>query len=200
VTRLHLHKLFCLFHWQNWPFFSISQHFRAPLGPPILLGRRTNQAATQCFAFMRGPRPLGEGSRRSANEHQLLAAEDRGDMLHTQLNTLDSIWAFEVKAKNKAPIRFIALGRDAASVSEGVDNEPTGIFVSNGRGLARASAGLFHAAAWRQQRLRDRAPSVSANSKQRSTLIHHTADLARLLASQVFSWALFALTIPGRSQ
>jgi hypothetical protein len=54
-------------------------------------------------------------------------------MLHTQLNTLDSIWAFEVKAKNKAPIRFIALGRDAASVSEGVDNEPTGIFVSNGR-------------------------------------------------------------------
>src|SRR5262249_18693183 len=64
VTRLHLHKLFCLFDWQNWPFFSISQHFRAPLGPPILLGRRTNQAATQCFAFMRGPRPLGEGSRR----------------------------------------------------------------------------------------------------------------------------------------
>jgi hypothetical protein len=52
-----------------------------------------------------------------ANEHQLLAAEDRGDMLHTQLNTLDSVWAFEVKAKNKAPIRFIALGRDATSIA-----------------------------------------------------------------------------------
>jgi hypothetical protein len=44
--------------------------FSRPAPSPILLGRRTNQAATQCFAFMRGPRPLGEGSRRSANEHQ----------------------------------------------------------------------------------------------------------------------------------
>jgi hypothetical protein len=60
-----------------------------------------------------------------ANEHQLLAAEDRGDMLHTQLNTLDSVWAFEVKAKNKPPIRFIALGRDATSITHGEDNEPT---------------------------------------------------------------------------
>jgi len=67
-----------------------------------------------------------------ANEHQLLAAEDRGDTLHTQLNTLDSIWAFEVKAQNKAPIRFIALGRDATSIAHGEDNEPTGVFVSNG--------------------------------------------------------------------
>jgi hypothetical protein len=50
-----------------------------------------------------------------ANEHQLFAAEDR--VLHTQLNTLDSVWAFEVKAKNKAPIRFIALGRDATSIA-----------------------------------------------------------------------------------
>jgi secreted PhoX family phosphatase len=67
-----------------------------------------------------------------ANEHQLLAAEDRGDTLHTQLNTLDSVWAFEVKASNKAPIRFIALGRDATSITHGEDNEPTGVFVSNG--------------------------------------------------------------------
>jgi hypothetical protein len=78
----------------------------------------------------------------------LLAAEDRGDMLHTQLNTLDSIWAFEVKAKNKAPIRFIALGRDAASVSEGEDNEPTGIFVSNGATdvlrMLRTAGSLVH--------------------------------------------------------
>jgi hypothetical protein len=67
-----------------------------------------------------------------ANEHQLLAAEDRGDTLHTQLNTLDSVWAFEVKANNKVPLRFIALGRDATSVAHGEDNEPTGVFVSNG--------------------------------------------------------------------
>ena len=39
---------------------------------------------------------------------------------------------FEVKAKNKSPIRFIALGRDATSIAHGEDNEPTGLFVSNG--------------------------------------------------------------------
>src|SRR5262249_61162718 len=47
-----------------------------------------------------------------ANQDQLLAAEDRGDTLHTQLDTLDSVWALDVKSKNKQPIRFIALGRD----------------------------------------------------------------------------------------
>ena len=29
-------------------------------------------------------------------------------------------------------IRFIALGRDATSIAHGEDNEPTGIYVSNG--------------------------------------------------------------------
>jgi hypothetical protein len=64
-----------------------------------------------------------------ANEHQLLAAEDRGDTLHTQLNTLDSVWAFDTR--NGKAIRFIALGRDAVAVTHG-DNEPTGVHVSNG--------------------------------------------------------------------
>jgi Alkaline phosphatase PhoX len=67
-----------------------------------------------------------------ASEQQLLAAEDRGDTLHGQLNTLDSIWAFDVHAANKKPIRFLALGRDASAVVRGEDNEPTGVFVSNG--------------------------------------------------------------------
>ena len=64
------------------------------------------------------------------NKKQLLATEDRGDTLHTQLNTLDSVWAFNVNS-GKA-IRFIALGRDATSIAHGEDNEPTGIYVSNG--------------------------------------------------------------------
>lgn len=64
------------------------------------------------------------------NEHQLLAAEDRGDTLHTQLNTLDSVWAYDVR--NGKAIRFIALGRDATSIAHGEDNEPTGVFVSDG--------------------------------------------------------------------
>ena len=31
-----------------------------------------------------------------------------------------------------APLRFIALGRDATSVTQGEDNEPTGLHVSTG--------------------------------------------------------------------
>src|SRR5262249_39021385 len=32
-----------------------------------------------------------------ANHNQLLAAEDRGDTLHDQLQTLDSVWAFDAR-------------------------------------------------------------------------------------------------------
>jgi hypothetical protein len=67
-----------------------------------------------------------------ANGQQLMATEDRGDLLHGELNTLDSVWAFDVRAKSKKPIRFIALGRDATSITHLEDNEPTGLFVSNG--------------------------------------------------------------------
>jgi hypothetical protein len=67
------------------------------------------------------------------NENQVLVAEDRGDTLHDQLFTLDSVWAFDVRNKNAAPIRFIALGRDASASGPGQeDNEPTGVVVSNG--------------------------------------------------------------------
>jgi hypothetical protein len=68
-----------------------------------------------------------------ANEHQLLVAEDRGDTLHDQLNTLDSVWAFDVRGNNPKALRFIALGRDASASATGQeDNEPTGVHVSNG--------------------------------------------------------------------
>jgi hypothetical protein len=68
-----------------------------------------------------------------ANEHQVLVAEDRGDTLHDQLNTLDSVWAFDVRSKSAKPLRFIALGRDSSASGPGQeDNEPTGVFVSNG--------------------------------------------------------------------
>ena len=75
----------------------------------------------------------------------LIACEDRGDTLHTQLNILDSCWAYSVKG-DLNPRRFLALGRDAASKSDADlldaatpgfqndgDNEPTGIHVSNGK-------------------------------------------------------------------
>src|SRR5262245_21054303 len=66
-----------------------------------------------------------------ANKHQLLAAEDRGDGLHQQLQKFDSVWAFDVR--NGHAVRFIALGRDASSAAVGNDNnEPTGTYVSNG--------------------------------------------------------------------
>jgi hypothetical protein len=69
-----------------------------------------------------------------ANKHQLLVGEDRGDTLHDQLQKLDSVWAYDVQNPRRAPIRFIAQGRDAlAAVAGAEDNEPTGVFVSSGR-------------------------------------------------------------------
>ena len=102
-----------------------------------------------------------------ADRNTLLAAEDRGDNLHTQLNKLDSVWAFRVGGDDEdddddAPrvARFIALGRDPASEQDSLllgtpgfqndgDNEPTGVHVSNGdtsvRGLLGTPRNLEHA-------------------------------------------------------
>ncbi len=60
----------------------------------------------------------------------LLAAEDRGDTLHDQLNKLDSIWAYDVNNPG-ATARFVALGQDRVAVL-GEDNEPTGLHNSDG--------------------------------------------------------------------
>jgi hypothetical protein len=65
-----------------------------------------------------------------ADDHTLIAAEDRGDGLHSQLNTLDSIWSYTTDG-SEPPLRFLALGRDAIAAVKG-DNEPTGLHVSNG--------------------------------------------------------------------
>ena len=66
------------------------------------------------------------------DEHTLLAAEDRGDTLHAQLNMLDSVWAYNVRKPNSQGVRFIALGRDSQSEVAGEDNEPTGLHASDG--------------------------------------------------------------------
>jgi hypothetical protein len=75
-----------------------------------------------------------------ADFNTLLATEDRGDLLHGQLNTLDSVWAFPVRG-HQAAKRFVALGRDATSVAGGEDNEPTGLHVSNGSRFLFAQPG-----------------------------------------------------------
>jgi hypothetical protein len=68
-----------------------------------------------------------------ADKNVFLTAEDRGDTLHDQLNTLDSVWAYDLRKPNADPVRFIALGRDiVSSVPNGEDNEPTGVLVSDG--------------------------------------------------------------------
>jgi hypothetical protein len=80
-----------------------------------------------------------------ADTQTLLAAEDRGDGLHKQLNTLDSVWAFDIRGGATNPRRFIALGRDTASAADAPlldantpgfqnegDNEPTGLHISDG--------------------------------------------------------------------
>ena len=70
----------------------------------------------------------------------LLATEDRGDILHEELNTLDSVWAFSVNGHQSAK-RLIALGRDPTSEAAGEDNEPTGLHVSNGNPLTFGQPG-----------------------------------------------------------
>ncbi|MBL1257290.1 alkaline phosphatase PhoX [Methylocystis sp. Sn-Cys] len=66
-----------------------------------------------------------------ANREQLLAAEDRGDKLHDQLQKYDSIWAYNVR--NGRAARFVALGADTLAAPVGKDdNEPTGVVISNG--------------------------------------------------------------------
>jgi uncharacterized protein DUF839 len=63
----------------------------------------------------------------------LLAAEDRGDSLHDQLNTLDSVWAYDVRKPGAEDYRFLALGRDATALAAPKeDNEPTGLHYSDG--------------------------------------------------------------------
>ncbi|MBS1870855.1 MAG: DUF839 domain-containing protein [Actinobacteria bacterium] len=74
------------------------------------------------------------------DKRTLLTAEDRGDTLHDQLNTLDSIWSFDITqpkaAINADAQRLVALGRDpeasGASGPTSEDNEPTGLLVSDG--------------------------------------------------------------------
>jgi hypothetical protein len=66
-----------------------------------------------------------------------LVAEDRGDTLHDELSTLDSIWSYDL-TKPYAAIegdakRLVALGRDPeASPAGAEDNEPTGLLASAG--------------------------------------------------------------------
>jgi hypothetical protein len=59
----------------------------------------------------------------------LLAGEDRGDLLHDQLDKLDSTWAYDVTLANPAA-RFVALGQDRMATDE--DNEVTGVHFSDG--------------------------------------------------------------------
>jgi Bacterial protein of unknown function (DUF839) len=99
-----------------------------------------------------------------ADADHVMAAEDRGDGLHTQLNTLDSAWVYDVRHAGRPPVRLIAEGRDpfaeadagfgAASTpgfqNEG-DNEITGLDVSDGRvsaGGLLGRSGTLRGARW----------------------------------------------------
>jgi secreted PhoX family phosphatase len=66
----------------------------------------------------------------------VLVTEDRGDTLHDQLNTLDSIWAYKLykqRPNQNIVSRFVALGLDRlAGVPGEEDNEPTGLEMSEG--------------------------------------------------------------------
>jgi hypothetical protein len=71
------------------------------------------------------------------DSHTFLTTEDRGDTLHDQEGVLDSVWSYDLN-KDFGSIeadakRLVALGRDPEASGAGQeDNEPTGVFVSNG--------------------------------------------------------------------
>jgi hypothetical protein len=86
------------------------------------------------------------------DSNTLLVAEDRGDTLHDQLNTLDSIWAYPL-TDLAHPLRLLAQGRDVSASGVGVeDNEPTGIHVLAGvkdkSGQSGTPPSLFQARAF----------------------------------------------------
>ncbi len=75
-----------------------------------------------------------------ATDEIVLVTEDRGDMLHDQLNKLDSAWAYDVT--DGSSVRLVALGRDALAAPSGKeDNEPTGLFASDGDASINGLAG-----------------------------------------------------------
>ncbi|HWH92835.1 MAG TPA: hypothetical protein VNT03_03155 [Baekduia sp.] len=74
-----------------------------------------------------------------------LTTEDRGDTLHNQAGILDSIWSYDLTkpkaAANGTAKRLVALGRDPESLNnQHENNEPTGVFVSDG---STTQAGLL---------------------------------------------------------
>lgn len=72
----------------------------------------------------------------------ILVAEDRGDLLHDQLNKLDSIWAYKLNSQHpdrNLVARFVALGLDRMATDE--DNEPTGLHISEGDSTIRGLIG-----------------------------------------------------------
>ena len=79
------------------------------------------------------------------DQDTVLVAEDRGDTLHDQLNTLDSIWAYKLNREHpdrSTVVRFLALGQDrVAAVAGQEDNEPTGLHMSEGDPTIRGLIG-----------------------------------------------------------
>ena len=71
--------------------------------------------------------------------NSLITTEDRGDTLHDQLNTLDSIWAYNTNNFTSAS-RFVALGLDRMATEE--TNEPTGIQCNDGNSTLQGLLGF----------------------------------------------------------
>jgi hypothetical protein len=69
----------------------------------------------------------------SDDKDTVFVTEDRGDLLHDELNKLDSIWGYRLNRENPArniASRLLALGQDRLATDE--DNEPTGLHISDG--------------------------------------------------------------------
>jgi hypothetical protein len=78
------------------------------------------------------------------DKETMLLTEDRGDLLHDQLDKLDSVWAYHLdnNPTHNTSARLVALGLDKLAAPVGQeDNEPTGLHFSDGDSSVKGLVG-----------------------------------------------------------
>jgi hypothetical protein len=113
----------------------------------LTLSPVSNAASLRLF-YLSDPEHSSFDNVAFVDENRIVFVQDAGDMLHTQLNALDSAFLFDVRddysdPSTPPPVRILAQGRDpSATIDSGLagssgfqndgDNEITGLHVSDG--------------------------------------------------------------------
>jgi hypothetical protein len=135
----------------------------------LTLPRAGADAGTLTLFYLGDVAHTGLDNTSFVTANQIVFVEDAGDGLHAQRNALDSAWLFDTRVSyalpGAAPLRVLALGRDASSTQDASlsaagagfqndgDNEITGFHVSDGdptvNGILGAKLPLPFVLGWR---------------------------------------------------